>query len=325
MVAAMKKIIISIMFCMMILSSCTNKGISTNNLNGNKKNKIHIVMIGKGYENLFWERVKEGATNAAETYGIDFDFEAPKKDTAIDEQLSLLEAAIEEHVDAICISGLDDQKCIPYYDKAKEEKIPIIVFESRTDYDGVTSTCATDNYEAASLVAEKMADSIISGEIAIITHSNLNNSGKDRRDGFKYKILNEFKQITIVDIQYCEGNSEKAENIARNIFQEYPNLKGIFGTNESAMIGILSAMKGLERKDVVVAGFDSGTEQINAVCEESELGFIAQDPINMGYIAVETAIKAVSGSEILELINVNYEWVDSNNIGEDKIKEMIYE
>ena len=39
--------------------------------------------------------------------------------------------------------------------------------------------------------------------------------------------------------------------------QAHPNVKGIFGTNEGSAIGVVNAVKELNKKSVVVVGFDS--------------------------------------------------------------------
>ena len=47
--------------------------------------------------------------------------------------------------------------------------------------------------------------------------------------------------------------------------QAHPNVKGIFGTNEGSAIGVVNAVKELNKKSVVVVGFDSGKLQIDAI------------------------------------------------------------
>ena len=65
--------------------------------------------------------------------------------------------------------------------------------------------------------------------------------------------------------------------------QAHPNVKGIFGTNEGSAIGVVNAVKELNKKSVVVVGFDSGKLQIDAIKSGVMAGAITQNPIRNGY------------------------------------------
>ena len=41
---------------------------------------------------------------------------------------------------------------------------------------------------------------------------------------------------------------------------EYPNLKGVFGTNSGSTVGFARAVKEQERKDLALVGFDYSEE-----------------------------------------------------------------
>ena len=49
--------------------------------------------------------------------------------------------------------------------------------------------------------------------------------------------------------------------------------------------------------DLAVVGFDSGQAQINAIKSGVMTGAITQDPIDIGYQTVKTAVEAVKGKE----------------------------
>ena len=63
--------------------------------------------------------------------------------------------------------------------------------------------------------------------------------------------------------------------------QAHPNVKGIFGTNEGSAIGVVNAVKELNKKSVVVVGFDSGKLQIDAIKSGVMAGAITQNPIEL--------------------------------------------
>ena len=76
---------------------------------------------------------------------------------------------------------------------------------------------------------------------------------------------------------------------------------------------------------IQVVGFDSGKKQIDAIRSGLEYGAVTQDPIQIGYKAVEAAYKAYKGEEVQKLIDTGYKWYDKSNVDSDEIKPLLYE
>ncbi|MFZ1382322.1 MAG: BMP family ABC transporter substrate-binding protein, partial [Scrofimicrobium sp.] len=75
---------------------------------------------------------------------------------------------------------------------------------------------------------------------------------------------------------------------------------------------------------VVAIGFDSGALQVQAVRDGVFLGSITQDPRKIGYLSVETAIKAAKGEEVHD-ISVPFHFYDASNIDDPEIASCLYE
>ena len=103
-----------------------------------------------------------------------------------------------------------------------------------------------------------MAGLIGEKEVAVVAHDQTSKTGVERRDGFVNTIKSKYPNIKLVDIQYGSGDQLKSTDAAKAIMQAHPNVKGIFGTNEGSAIGVVNAVKELNKKSVVVVGFDSG-------------------------------------------------------------------
>ena len=102
--------------------------------------------------------------------------------------------------------------------------------------------------------------------------------------------------ITIVDVQYGAGDQLKSTDLAKAIIQANPNLKGFFGANEGSIIGVLNAVTELGKEgELVVIGYDSGKQQMDAIRSGLEAGAITQNPVGIGYKCVEAAVKAIKG------------------------------
>jgi ribose transport system substrate-binding protein len=288
--------------------------------------KLYIPVISKGFQHQFWLAVKAGAEKAAVDYDVTITFEGPETEAMVDKQMDMLQAAIDKNPAAICFAAVDSKAAIPLLEQAKAKGIPVIGFDSGVDSDIPLSTAATDNIAAAALAADKMVELIGgSGEVAIIAHDQTSRTGIDRVKGFTDRIAEKYPNVTIVDTQYGAGDHLKSTDLAKAIIQAHPNIKGFFGANEGSIIGVINATTelGMEGK-LVVIGYDSGQQQLDAIMSGLESGAITQDPIGIGYKCVEAAVKAVNGETLPKFIDTGFHWFDKTNIDDPVIAALLY-
>lgn len=289
--------------------------------------EIYIPIISKGFQHQFWQAVKQGAEQAAEEFGVTITFEGPETESQVDKQIEMLRAALDKHPDAIGFAALDSQAAIPLLKEAQENNIPIIAFDSGVDSDIPLATAATDNLAASALAADKMAELIGgSGKVALVVHDQTSLTGVERRDGFVNRIEEQYPDIEIVDIQYGGGDHLKSTDLAKAMLQAHPDLKGIFGANEGSAIGVVNAVRELGREgELVVIGFDSGSQQLEAIHSGVMAGAITQNPIGIGYETVKAAVAAIRGEELEETIDTGFYYFDLSNIDNPEIQAVLYE
>jgi ribose transport system substrate-binding protein len=287
----------------------------------------YIPVISKGFQHQFWQAVRLGSENAARDFDVDITFEGPESESQVDRQIEMLQVALEKNPSAICLAALDSQAVIPLLERAQAAGIPVIGFDSGVDSDIPVTTAATDNLAAAAHAADKMAELIGGeGEVAVIVHDQTSRTGIDRRDGFVNRMEEQYPNITVVDVQYGGGDHLRSTELARAIIQAHPNLKGFFGANEGSIIGVLNAVRELNMEgDLVVIGYDSGQQQMDAIRSGAEAGAITQDPIGIGYKCVEAAVKAINGESQPDSIDTGFHWYDATNIDSDEIAPLLYE
>ena len=288
--------------------------------------KPYIPVISKGFQHQFWQAVKNGSEQAAADYDVDITFEGPESEAMVDKQVEMFQTALDKNPVAICLAAVDSKAFEPLLQEAKEKGIPVIGFDSGVDSDIPVTTAATDNVAAAALAADKMAELIGGeGEVAVIAHDQTSRTGIDRVDGFVNQIGSEYPNITVVDVQYGGGDHLKSTDLAKAIIQAHPNLKGFFGANEGSIIGVLNAAEELGVEDLVIIGYDSGKQQMDAIRSGAETGAITQNPVGIGYKCVEAAYKAYKGESLPETIDTGFYWYDANNIDDPEIQAVLYE
>ena len=289
--------------------------------------KLYIPVISKGFQHQFWQAVKQGAEKAATDLNVEITFEGPESEAMVDKQVEMFQTALDKDPAAICLAAVDSQAFQPLLEQAKAANVPVIGFDSGVESDIPVTTAATDNIAAAALAADKMAELIGGeGEIGVIVHDQTSRTGIDRRDGFVNSIKEKYPNITIVDVQYGGGDHLKTADLAKAMIQANPDIKGFFGGNEGSAIGVLLAVKELGMEgDIVVIGYDSGKDQIDAIKAGTMAGAITQDPIGIGYKCVEAAVKAVNGETLPKFIDTGFHWYDKTNIDDPTIAPLLYQ
>ncbi|MFL6664731.1 MAG: ABC transporter substrate-binding protein [Rhizobacter sp.] len=284
----------------------------------------YIPLISKGFQHQFWQAVKSGAEKAAKDYNVKVSFEGPETEAMVDKQIDMLSAALAKNPKALGFAALDSKAAIPLLKKAQAAKIPVIAFDSGVDSDIPVTTATTDNKAAAALAADKLAAAIgKAGEVAVVAHDQTSRTGVDRRDGFLER-MKTYPNVKIVSVQYGGGDHLKSTEVTKSILQAYPNLKGIFGTNEGSAIGVVNGAREMKRK-LVIVGYDSGKQQKDAIRDGTMAGAITQNPVGIGYKTVEAAVKALKGEKLPKVIDTGFFWYDKTNIDDPKITAVLYD
>lgn len=132
---------------------------------------------------------------------------------------------------------------------------------------------------------------------------------------------------------YTEVSQISDEEAIQYYMKKY-EIKGIFGTNPEATQLGLKAIEALENVDeetegqedeIVLMGFDAGTDQITALKEGKIKGLVVQNPFGIGYASVIAAARTDLEIGNEAVVHTGYVWVTANNMEEESIQKMLYE
>ena len=270
--------------------------------------------------------MKQGAEQAGKDFNVKVTFEGAQEEGNVEQQIQLLQTTLDKHPDAVGFAAIDSQAAGPLMQQAKNSHIPVIAFDSGVDSDVPICTASTDNLAAAAEAAKHMADLIgHEGKVAMVVHDQTSVTGVQRRDGFVDYLKKNEPKITVVDIQYS-GDPLKATDLAKAIIAANPDLKGMFGSNEGAAIGVVHAVQelGISGK-LTIVGFDSGKDQIDAINSGLMAGAITQNPVGIGYETVKAAAAVIKGQSVAKTIDTGFYWYDKTNINDPKIAPDLYQ
>lgn len=320
----------------------------------------YISIIGRNSNDSYWNEVKEGAEKAVADINamlgykgedkVRLNFSGPSERDNVDEQINILDEELARYPIAVGISAVDATACEVQFDLAAENDIPIVAFDSGSEYQGVVATCATNNLEAAKTAAVKLSSILDeSGEVAMFVQDSQSMSAKEREKGFRDEIAASHPNVQIVDVYYMDQLEEKAkeiaeemnaaksegeeqiqaetltqEDIVKYILEKHPNLKGVYATNLDTTKLVTDVLTKLEREDLDVVGFDGGSAQMKLLKEGKVNGLIVQNPYGMGYATVVAAVRDVLGLGNEAVIDSGYTWVTKDNMEKNAIKRMLY-
>jgi ribose transport system substrate-binding protein len=288
----------------------------------------YIPLVSKGFQHQFWQAVRKGAEDAAKDLGVTINFVGPESESQVDKQMEMLQTELgKKETKALGFAALDSKAATPLLQQAQKNKIPVIAFDSGVDSDIPLTTVSTNNKAAAALAADKMAQAIGgSGKVAVIVHDQTSRTGIERRDGFLEQIKAKYPNIQVIDVQYGGGDHQKSADIAKAVINANKDLKGYYGANEGSAIGVVIAAQELNMAGkLVVIGFDSGKQQLDAIRSGLMYGAVQQNPVGMGYKTVEAAVNALKGQTLPKQIDSGFVWADKSNLDSAEVKGVIYE
>ncbi len=287
--------------------------------------KDKVAIVSKGYQHEFWRTVEAGARQAAKELDVEMSFIGPEKESEIGKQVSMVENELIKHPTALMLAALDQNALRPISERIVNSGIPLVTFDSNIAGGIETSFVATDNIQVGVLAAKEMIRLIgENGIIGVIAHNAGTSTAIQRTKGF----INEMKKypgIKLLSTKYSDGDKIKAINITQDIVTANPDIKGIYGTNEGAVVGIGRAISEMGKNDsIVVIGVDSSTEEINLLNEGAVDGMVVQSPFNMGYLALKAAIKAAHGEKVEKRIDTGAVLVTRENLNDEKIQKVLF-
>ncbi|XBS71781.1 ABC transporter substrate-binding protein [Acerihabitans sp. KWT182] len=288
--------------------------------------ELYIPVVSKGYQQEFWQTVKLGTEAAAKDLSVRTSFVGPSDETQIAEQIQLMEDTITRHPNGILLSSLDANALIPLVEKANSQHITVATFDSGVNSDIPVSFVATSNIKAGSAAADALAKEIGGkGKVGIVAHVAGTTSAIERTEGFSKTIKEKYPNITLLPVQYSDGDPQKAMDKTIDMTRANPDLAGIYATNEGSTLGTANAIKtlGLSGK-VKVIGFDSTEAIINYLKTGAIQGFIVQDAYQIGYQGLTTLVKSIHGQKVPKSVDIPVKFVSQSNLNDPAIQKLLY-
>jgi ribose transport system substrate-binding protein len=288
-----------------------------------------IAMIVKSSNSNFWQVVRKGAeANIKKTPGYALTFQGPASESAIAEQVSMVENAVNRKVAGIVLAPSDPDALVQAIKKAFDARIPVVIIDSAVSAAGKKyhQSCITTDNEAAGAASAKALIARIgtTGKIAIMSYVAGSGSEVGRVGGFK-KYIEANSKLKIVGPFYSQSQMATALNQTIDVLASNPDLKGIFGANEPTAVGMGRALaQSGKAAKVVGVGFDGNEDLRNFVKNGTLHATAVQDTYGMGGLGVSTVIKVIEGKKVPPLVNTGVVMVTKANVDLPEAAKVFY-
>lgn len=286
---------------------------------------LSIIFISKTIDDSdFWTQLIDGARMAAEEYGVKFSVCAPETEDDYKRQNELIEQAIREKPDAIVLTPSSFTETTPMAQKIVDSGIRLFLLDSEIDTEVAECMISTDNIKAGRLQGAFVKEILKpDSRIAVVAHVKNSSTAMEREQGLREGLGSDTEKI--VDVVFCDSNYDKAYELMLGILASHPDVDVVVGLNEYSAVGAARAIvdKGLAGK-ISFVGFDSSLEEIKMLEGGIFRGMVIQNPFKMGYLGVETAVKALHGETVPEQIDSGSVLITRENMYLDENQEMLF-
>lgn len=184
-----------------------------------------LSVIGKAKDVPYWDEVKKGAEQAVEDMNKNLGYEgkarikltysAPAAADNVDEQVNILDEELARYPEAMAIAIADTKACEVQFDLAAESDIPVVAFDSGSDYQGLMASVSTDNKASAREAAQQLADLMDEkGEVILFVHDSKSESAMDRESSFKEEMENNYPEIAVAEVYHLDQLAVMQERVA---------------------------------------------------------------------------------------------------------------
>ncbi|MFJ4831657.1 substrate-binding domain-containing protein [Streptomyces sp. NPDC088747] len=264
--------------------------------------------------NPFFVQIKAGAQEEAKKLGVDLTVTDAQNDAS--QQANQLQNFTSSGLGAIIVNPVDSDAAGPSVRSANKADIPVVGVDRGVNKADTAALVASDNIAGGKLAAKTMAEKLGGrGTIAILQGQAGTSASRERGAGFA-EGLKDYPGIKVVAKQPADFDRTKGLDVMTNMLQANPGIQGVFAENDEMALGAVKALGSKAGKSVAVIGFDGTPDGLTAVEAGTMYASVAQQPTELGRIAVENALKAAEGKKVDKTVMVPVKVVTSRNVDE---------
>ncbi|TKD72503.1 ribose ABC transporter substrate-binding protein RbsB [Pseudalkalibacillus hwajinpoensis] len=260
---------------------------------------IKIGLSVSTLNNPFFVSMKDGVEAEAKANGMDVVVVDAQNDAA--KQINDVEDLIQQGVDVLLINPTDSAAISTAVQSANSLGIPVVTLDRSAEKGEVATLVSSDNEKGGEMAAKYLVDQLGEGaKIAELEGVPGASATRERGKGF-HNIADE--KLDVVAMQTANFDRTEGLNTMENLLQGNPDIKAVFAHNDEMALGAIQAIQS-SGKDVLVVGFDGNEDAINSIYDGKLSATVAQQPEEIGALAVQAGVDVLKGNEVNETIPV---------------------
>lgn len=297
----------------LILAAC---GDEKTDDSGNKDDESLVIGFSQPtMESPFYISLVDGAKKAAKEAGVELIVVDAQND--IEKQNTDVQSLITKGIDVLLVNPVNPSAIAPALKGAETAGIPVITVDRATKEE-VVSYIGRDNEEMGRIAGEKAIE-LLGGDSATGKVIELQGDAggtvtKARHDGF-HEVVEKVAGIQIIEGPYNDYLRAKAVSSMQDLLQAHPDVKLVYAHNDDMALGAVQVLTQMGKiNEVQVVGVDGLMEAVKKIADGSFQATVINDPISLGALAIETAIKAGKGEEVEKIMNAETGLIDESNV-----------
>jgi rhamnose transport system substrate-binding protein len=251
-----------------------------------KHNSYTIGIVSKISGISYFNAVQEGVKEAADDLGIKVKFRAPS-DASWEGQAKIVEEMIRSKVDVIAIAANNPQKVGPILQKAKDQGIRVITWDSDTNpaYREFYINMLDPEILGRHLMDSLALNAEESGNYVILTGSETSANLNEWIKWIKVQNKEYYPNLKLLEVIGTDENYEKAYATSKKVIQKYPHLTGILAISTLNPPAAAEAVKSLNKTgEITIIGtttpnlirddIKDGTVDVNTLWSPQKLGYL---------------------------------------------------
>ncbi|MYL70477.1 ribose ABC transporter substrate-binding protein RbsB [Halobacillus litoralis] len=297
----MKKLVVLLMsLSLVFLGACSLQPPEWAKPKGDKNpDDIKVGLSVSTLNNPFFVSMKEGVENEAAAQGMEVVVVDAQNDAA--KQINDVEDLIQQGVDVLLINPTDSSAISTAVQSANSLGIPVVTLDRSAEKGEVATLVSSDNEKGGEMAGEYLVEQLGEGaKVAELEGVPGASATRERGAGF-HNIADE--KLDVVAKQTANFDRTEGLNTMENIIQGNPDIKAVFAHNDEMALGAYQAIQSSGR-DVLVVGFDGNDDAMTSIQNGNLSATVAQQPEEIGKLAVQAGADVLQGEEVEETIPV---------------------
>lgn len=258
-----------------------------------RKKKFKIAAVLNTYNNVFFEDVIKGieiAGKEIEEFGMSVIIKRCK-DFDADNQLELIDEAVQEGANAMAIVAINDNRVINKISELHNNNVPIVLLNSFVNSNDCIAYVGC-NYDLAGEIAASILNIISNGNpINLLVFSNNFNKmlgNKKRVDSLANRLKTDYQNVRLQSIIEMEKDNNLNFNKSKDNLLKYSDTDVVICPGAETSKYVINAIKelGLYNKIKIIT-YDFSEVVKEGLLDRGIIASITQNPQEQGYRAIK--------------------------------------